>query len=476
MVLSSQSAQVRLGEASGRWVLLATVLGSALAGIDATVVNIALPTIGRELHGGFSSLQWAVNAYTLTLASFILLGGALGDRYGRRRVFLVGVIWFALASALCAAVPNMALLIAARALQGVGGALLTPGSLAMISASFVATDRGKAIGAWSGFGGVATAIGPFIGGYLVGGPGWRWIFLINLPVAALVVIVTRRRVPETRDPDAVPHLDLLGAALGAIGLGAVTYALIAAGGGLSTGVAAAAVVGLAALAGFVVTELRSSNPMIAPALFRIRQFTAANVVTFAVYAALGGLFFFLVIGLQVVGGLSPLLAGAAVLPITAIMLALSARSGALATRIGPRLPMTVGPLVAACGVLLLLRIGPNASYLTDVLPAVIIFGLGLTLIVAPLTTTVLGAAPTSHAGVASGVNNAVARAAALLAVAVLPLVAGISGDDYEHAATFIGGFRTAMVTCAALLVLGGLIAATLIRNPRPPVEARASSG
>ena len=338
MVLSSQSAQVRLGEASGRWVLLATVLGSALAGIDATVVNIALPTIGRELHGGFSSLQWAVNAYTLTLASFILLGGALGDRYGRRRVFLVGVIWFALASALCAAVPNMALLIAARALQGVGGALLTPGSLAMISASFVATDRGKAIGAWSGFGGVATAIGPFIGGYLVGGPGWRWIFLINLPVAALVVIVTRRRVPETRDPDAVPHLDLLGAALGAIGLGAVTYALIAAGGGLSTGVAAAAVVGLAALAGFVVTELRSSNPMIAPALFRIRQFTAANVVTFAVYAALGGLFFFLVIGLQVVGGLSPLLAGAAVLPITAIMLALSARSGALATRIGPRLP------------------------------------------------------------------------------------------------------------------------------------------
>jgi EmrB/QacA subfamily drug resistance transporter len=458
-------ALVRLDEASGRWVLLATVLGSGLAGIDATVVNIALPAMGDDLGAGFAGLQWTVNGYTLTLAALILLGGSLGDRFGRRKVFLIGVVWFALASALCAAAPTIDVLIAGRALQGVGGALLTPGSLAMISAVYVAEDRARAIGAWSGLGGIASAVGPFIGGYLVGGPGWRWIFLVNLPLAAVVVVVARRHVPESLDPDAATQLDVLGAGLGVVGLGGVTYALIAAGSGFSLPVAFSAALGIAAMAGFVGTELRSRHPMLPPDIFANGQFTAANVVTLAVYAALGGVFFLLVVNLQVVAGFSPLLAGTGLLPVTAVMLALSARSGALAGRIGPRLPMAVGPIVAAAGVLLLLRIGEGASYLSDVLPAVTVFGVGLSLIVAPLTTTVLAAADSRHAGVASGVNNAVARAAGLLAVAVLPVVAGISGDDYQRPGQFADGFHIAMLVCAALLVIGGLIAAVSISNP-----------
>lgn len=445
--------------------LLAAVLGSGLAAIDATVVNIALPAIGTDLDAGLGGLQWTISAYTLTLASFILLGGSLGDRYGRRRVFLCGVAWFAAASALCAVVSSIELLIVARALQGIGAALLTPGSLAIISASFVPDDRARAIGAWSGLSGVATAVGPFLGGYLVDGPGWRAIFLINLPLAVVVVLVAQRHVPETLDPAAPRQLDVAGAALGAVGLGALTYALIAAGNGWSPAVVLIGVAGIAALGGFVRTERRSSHPMLPPGLFADRQFTAANLVTLAVYAALGGMFFFLVVGLQIVGGMSPLMAGAALIPVTAIMLALSARAGALAARIGPRAPMTFGPLLAAVGVLMLLRIGSHASYVEDVLPGVAVFGLGLALLVAPLTTTVLAAASTDNAGVASGVNNAVARAAGLLAVAVLPVVAGISGDDYRDPAAFRDGLHIALVTTAALLVLGGLLAAATIRNP-----------
>jgi EmrB/QacA subfamily drug resistance transporter len=444
------------------------VLGSGLAGIDATVVNVALPTLGKDLHASFADLQWTINSYTLTLAALILLGGSLGDRYGRRRVFIIGVLWFAVASALCAIAPTIEALIAARALQGIGGALLMPGSLAMISASFAPEDRAKAIGAWSGFGGIASAAGPFIGGYLIAGPGWRWIFLINLPLAVIVVLIARQHVPETLDPDAVPHLDVVGAILGAIGLGGITYALIIAGDGWSARVVTGAVLGVAAMIGFVRTERHSSHPMLPPSIFANRQFTAANVVTFAVYAALGGVFVLLVVNLQVVAGFSPLLAGTALLPITVIMLALSARAGALATRIGPRLPMTAGPILAACGVLLLLRIGPNASYFTDVLPAVTVFGLGLSLIVAPLTTAVLSAAETRHAGIASGANNAVARAAGLLAVAVLPVLAGISGDDYQHPEAFADGFRIAMILSASLLVIGGIVAAVTIRDPLVP--------
>lgn len=462
---STSSAQLTLSQRSGRWLLVATVLGSGLAGIDATVVNVALPALGDDLGASFAGLQWTLNGYTLTLAAFILLGGSLGDRYGRRRVFTIGVIWFALASALCALAPSIGVLIAARALQGVGGALLTPGSLAMISASFAADDRARAIGAWSGLSGVASAIGPFIGGYLVGGPGWRWIFVINVPLAAAVVLITRRHVPETLDPDAVPHLDLAGAVLGAVGLGGVTYALIGAGSRWSPAVVVSAVIGVVAMAGFVVTEHRSPHPMLPPKIFANRQFTAANLVTFAVYAALGAVFFLLVVNLQVVSGFSPLLAGVALLPITVIMLLLSARSGALAGRIGPRLQMTLGPLVAAGGALMFLRIGANASYLTEVVPAVVVFGLGLALIVAPLTTTVLAAAESRYAGIASGVNNAVARAAGLLAVAVIPVLAGISGDSYRHPDAFADGFHTAVLICAGLLIAGGVVSAVTIRNP-----------
>jgi len=462
---SSSSGRLTLSERSGRWVLVASVLGSGLAGIDATVVNVALPALGDDLGASFGGLQWTLNGYTLTLASFILVGGSLGDRFGRRRVFTIGVVWFALASALCAVAPSIEVLIAARALQGVGSALLTPGSLAMISASFGADDRARAIGAWSGLGGVATAIGPFIGGYLVGGPGWRWIFVINVPLAAVVVVITRRHVPETLDPEAIPHLDLAGAVLGAVGLAGVTYALIGAGGGWSWVVVVSGVVGVAAMAGFVVNEHRSPHPMLPPGIFANRQFTAANVVTFVVYAALGAVFFLLVVDLQVVSGFSPLLSGMALLPITVIMLVLSARSGALAARIGPRRQMTVGPLIAAVGALLFLRIGANASYLTDVVPAVVVFGLGLTLMVAPLTTTVLAAAESRYAGIASGVNNAVARAAGLLAVAVVPVLAGISGESYRHPGAFAAGFTTAVLICTVLLVAGGVVSGATIRDP-----------
>ncbi|MBV9323522.1 MAG: MFS transporter [Chloroflexi bacterium] len=445
-----------------------------MASLDATVVNIALPALGEDLHAEFGGLQWVISGYTLTLASLILLGGSLGDRFGRRRVFVIGTLWFALASTLCAIAPTVEILVAARALQGVGGALLTPGSLAMIQASFAEDERGKAIGAWSGFGGIASAIGPFLGGYLVAGPGWRWVFLINLPVAVVVIALAQRHVPESRDSHPPAHLDLVGAGLGALGLAGVTYALIGAGEGWTAMLLAALVLGLLALAAFVVNEHRSPNPMVPPDMFRRRQFTASNVVTFLVYAALGGLFFFLVIDLQVVAGFSPILAGAALLPVTLIMLLLSSRAGALSARIGPRLPMSGGPLVAAVGVLLLLRIGPGASYVTDVLPGVTVFGLGLALIVAPLTTTVLAAAGADHAGVASGINNAVARAAGLLAVAVLPLIAGISGDAYQQPEAFAAGFRIAVITCAVLLSAGGLTAALTIQNP-PVVQAEKPS-
>ncbi|BDO41153.1 MFS transporter [Cellulomonas sp. NTE-D12] len=460
------ATRLTLAAPAGRWVLVATVLGSALAGIDATVVNVALPRMGRDLGAGFSGLQWTVNAYTLTLAALILLAGALGDRFGRRRVFLIGVVWFAAASMLCALAPNIGVLVAVRALQGVGAALLTPGSLSLISSSFVQDDRAKAIGVWSGFSGVAAALAPFVGGYLVAGPGWRWIFLINVPLAAGVVVIARRHVPESRDPDADTRLDVQGAVLVAVGLGALTYALTSAAAGWSVSVQLLGAAGLVALVGFWLTERRSHHPMLPPRLFADRQFTAANLVTFTVYAALGGVFFLLVVNLQVVAGFSPLLAGAALLPVTALMLLLSARSGAVATKIGPRLQMTAGPLVAAAGVLLMLRLGLHSAYLTQVLPAVTLLGLGLAVMVAPLTATVLAAAADRDAGVASGVNNAVARTGGLLAIAVLPALAGISGADYTNPASFHEGFRVAMAICAGLLIVGGATAALTIRNPR----------
>jgi len=470
-VTAPDTAQVRFGEAAGRWVLLATVLGSGMAFLDATVVNVALPSIGDDLGAGLGGLQWTLNGYTLTLASFILLGGSLGDRLGRRRVFVVGTIWFALASALCGLAPNIEMLVAARLLQGVGGALMTPGSLAIISASFVAADRSRAIGAWSGLGGIAGAAGPFIGGWLIEAWSWRLVFLVNLPLAALVIWVSLRHVPESVDPSASSKFDLPGTLLGALGLAGLTYAAISGGEhGADPLVVAAGVLGVLALAGFVWVERTSDHPLVPTGLFRSRQFTVANVVTFVVYGALGAVLFLLVLQLQVVAGFSPLAAGTSLLPFTLIMLALSARSGALADRLGPRLQMTAGPLIAACGLLLMLRIGPDASYVTDVLPAVVVFGLGMTALVAPLTSTVLAAAPAEHAGAASGVNNAVARSAGLLAVAVVPPIAGLTGDVYRDPSAFAGGFYMAVWIGAGMLAAGGLLSAVGISNRPEGVE------
>lgn len=440
------------------------VLGSGMVFLDSTVVNVALPVIGRDLHASTSSLQWILNGYLLTLASFILLGGALGDMYGRRRVFALGAALFTVASLLCAVAPTVETLIAARLLQGIAGALLTPGSLAMIEASFQRRDRPRAIGAWSGLTGVATALGPLLGGYLVGAVSWRAVFLINLPLGVFVVLASRR-VPETRDPMTGGHLDIRGAILAALGLGGTTYALIAAPGHSASVMPwVAGVVGVVALVLFVMVERSSPEPMLPLGLFADRQFSAANVVTFVVYGALSGVFFLLVAFLQISLGYSPLAAGAASLPITALMLLLSARSGALAQRIGPRIPLTLGPIITAAGMLLMTQINPGDSYLTGVLPAVVVFGAGLTLVVSPVTATVLASADERHSGIASGVNNAVARVAGLLAVAVLPLIAGLTGVRFYQKATMTHGFHLAMLATALVALAGGVIAWLTIDN------------
>ncbi len=460
---------LRYASPAGRWVLLATVLGSSIVSLDATVVTVALPRIGQDFGTGLSALQWTVNAYTLTLAGFLLLGGSLGDRYGRRKVFLIGVGWFATASLLCAAAPTADLLIAARALQGIGGALLIPGSLAIIEATFRPDDRPAAIGAWSGLGGVAVAIGPFLGGWLVEAVSWRLIFLINLPLAAVVVGVSLRHVPETRDPHATRGLDLPATALTALGLAGVIYALTE-GSSLGWGSPAVLVTGVggaAALAAMVVVEAHSPHPMLPPEIFRSRQFDAANLVTFIVYAALGGSTFLLPVVLQNAVGFSPIAAGAALLPVTILMLTLSARTGRLSQRIGPRLPMTFGPVVAGAGLALLTRVEADSSYLGTVLPAMVVFGLGLALTVAPLTSTVLAAAGDTHAGVASAVNNDVSRVGGLVAVATLPVLAGISASAYLHPAELAAAFHTAMWITAGMCVTGGLLALLTIRRPTP---------
>ena len=449
---------------AGRWVLLATVLGSSLAFIDSTVVNIALPAIGEDLGGGAAGLQWTINGYALSLASLILLGGSLGDRFGRRRVFLIGVGWFALASLLCGLAPSTEVLIAARALQGIGGALLTPGALAILEASFAREDRAKAIGAWSGLGGIGGALGPFLGGWLIEVGNWRLIFLINVPLAALIMLVTARHVPETRNPAAPRELDVAGVLTGAAGLGGLTYGFTAwpANGPGSPQVVISLLIGVAGLVAFVLTERRSRHPMLPLEIFGARAFTGANLVTFLVYAANGGVFFLVVLNLQVVAGFSPLAAGLALMPVTVLMLLLSARAGALGQRIGPRIPMTVGPVIAAAGLLWMSRIDAGAAYWTDVLPPVIIFGVGICLLVAPLTATALGALDDRYAGVASGVNNAVARAAGLLSVAILPLAAGIGTGDLTNAADLHPTYRNSLMICATLMIAGAVVAAITI--------------
>ena len=469
-VTTGAPGQIRIGQPRGRWIIAATVLGSSMAMLDATVVNVALPTIGNELHTSLAGLQWVVTAYTLTLAGLILLGGALGDRFGRRRVFLIGVTWFALSSALCGLAPNIGVLIAARGLQGIGGALLTPGSLAIIQSTFAADDRPRAIGAWSGLGGVAGAIGPFLGGWIVGSIGWRWIFLLNLPLAVAVLAVTIRHVPESRDPTAQGRFDIAGAVLVALALAGITDGLIEAPSASLLESVVPALGGVAAGAAFVLLERRRGRhperipPMLPLGIFSSRQFTAINLITFVVYGAMGAVFFLLVLDLQVVAGFTPLQAGISLLPSTAALLLLSSRAGALAQRFGPRWLMTGGLLLAAAGLALLTRIGPNTSYVVDVLPAVLLFGIGLSMTVAPLTATVLASADERHAGVASGVNNATARAAGLLAVAGLPAAVGLSGSALHMIPSLNRGFHEAMLICSGLLVLAAAGSAILVDN------------
>lgn len=451
----------------GKFVLAATVLGSGLAALDGTVVNVALPRIGEDLGGGLTTLQWTLNAYTLTLSGLLLLGGALGDRMGRRRIFILGVLWFTAASVGCALAPGTGVLIGMRALQGAGAALLTPGSLAILQASFRKEDRSTAVGAWSGLGGVATAFGPILGGVLVGvAPwGWRLIFLINIPIAAVVILLSSRYIPESRDELATGRLDIRGALLASIGLGALVFGLTE---GPANGWSAVNVtvltIGVLMLITFIVLQAHTPDPLLPLELFRSRQFSAANLVTFAVYAALAGGLFLLPVQLQLVAGFSPVAAGAATLPITVIMLLLSARMGRLSARIGPRLPMTIGPIVAGGAMVWLSNIGAGSTYLGDVLAPMILFGLGLSITVAPLTSTVLAAAPDHQVGIASAINNDVARVAGLLAVAVLPALAGLTPTAYADPVLLSAGFQRAVIIAGILCAAGGLLALATIRS------------
>ncbi|HEV7762095.1 MAG TPA: MFS transporter, partial [Acidimicrobiales bacterium] len=381
-------------------------------------------------------------------------------------ILILGVVWFTAASLLCALAPSPSWLTAARALQGIGAALLTPGSLAILEASFRSDDRPRAIGAWSGLSGVASAIGPFLGGWLIDAASWRWVFLINVPLAVLVVLVTLRHVPESRNVHAPRQIDFAGALLIGLALAGLSWGLISAGdlGWASPTVLLPLVGAVVALAAFVRVEQRSSHPMVPPSLFSIAQFRAANLVTVAVYAGLGTVFFLLVVQLQTVLGYSALEAGAATLPITLCMLLLSSRSGMLAVRIGPRLQMSVGPLIVAAGFVFMSQVDAGTTYLTGVLPGVLLVGLGLASTVAPLTATALGAVDDDHAGIASGVNTTVARAAQLAAVAAIPLAAGITGDSYRDPAAFSDGFSKGMMIGAALVALGGVIGWLTVRN------------
>ena len=478
--MSAPPTDIRWGTPRARGVLAATILGSGMAFLDSTVVNIALPRIGEEFDASVAGLQWILDGYLLTLAALILVAGSLGDRYGRRKVFLLGVAWFAVSSVLCGVALNTEMLVAARILQGIGGALLAPGSLAIIQLSFHREDRARAIGAWSGLGGIAGAIGPLVGGLLVQAWSWRLAFLINVPLALAVVWLTRKYVSESHDESMTGHPDLWGSVLGALGLAGVTAALVEAPGrGVADPlVVAGAVVGVAALTAFVILQRRQRNPLVPPDIFANRTFVVANLLTFVVYAALGGVMMLFVMQLQVSLGYAPTLAGLASLPISVLMLLLSAQSGKLAQKYGPRPFLVAGPLVIALAMVMYTWVTPGASYLFTVLPAVIVFGLGLTFVVAPVTATVLASAEDRHAGVASGVNNAIARTGGLLAVAILPAASGLSGESYTDPAAMTAGWQMAMWLCAGLCVVGGVLALG-VRNDvlaaPPPAEPEAPS-
>ncbi|MDM0041152.1 MFS transporter [Variovorax sp. J22G21] len=501
-------------EGSKRWVLAAAIIGSSMAFIDGTVVNVALPAIQRDLHATAFQAQWVVESYALFLAALLLVGGSLGDHFGRRRVFAAGVALFALASAGCALATEVQHLIAARAVQGVGAALLVPGSLALISAAFPEKERGKAIGTWSGFSGITAAIGPVLGGWLVDHYSWIWAFLVNVPMALLVLGIVWRHVPESHGPDTSSPLDWPGAVLATLALGGIVYAFIEAptqGWGAPL-VAGALVLGLVAGAAFVAVERRSRAPMLPLGLFRLANFGAANLLTLLLYAALGGGLYFLPLNLIQVQGYSATVAGAALLPFILLMFLLSGWAGQLVDRFGPRLPLVIGPAIAGVGFALLALPGLQVNYWTGFLPGVLVLGFGMTVTVAPLTTTVMNAVGPELAGTASGVNNAVSRAAAVLAIAVFGVVmawafdarlaeglqavgatpetigylqarrsqlAGIELPPGTEAATaaqlrqvvqgaFVAGFRWIMGISAVLALLSALSAWWWIRRAGPP--------
>jgi EmrB/QacA subfamily drug resistance transporter len=448
--------------ASPRLTLIAAILGSSIVFIDGSVVNVALVPIQHDLGGGLAAQQWVVDAYLLTLGSLILVGGSLGDIFGEVRVFRLGVAWFGLASVLCAVAPNVDTLIAFRGLQGLAGALLTPASLALITATFSGMERGAAIGTWTAWAGISTVIGPLLGGWLIGVSSWRVIFFLNVPIAiATLVISARMPHHETRRADV--RVDYTGGALCVIGLGALVFGFIEQPRrGWDVAVVAALLGGAAALAAFISWERRSSQPMLPLRLFRMRNFSVTNVETFSVYGGLSAWSFFLTLFLQQLVGYSPFHAGLATLPVTLVMFALSRYAGRYSMRFGPRLLMALGPLIAGGSVVVLTRLPTHLDYWTDLLPPLLGFSLGLAMTVAPLTTTVLADAGPLDAGVASGVNNAVARVAGLLAIAVVGIAASSGAARLtEH------GFHMAMLVTGGLMCAGGVIGAVGIRNPRP---------
>ena len=498
-------------------ILVAAILGTTVVTVDSTVVNVALPAIADDLGGGLAGQQWTANAYLVTLGSLLLIGGSLGDIFGERRVFAFGVAAFGVTSLACALAPTIEILVAARALQGVAGALLTPAALAVIVANFAPDERGKAVGAWTAWGGIGTVLGPLIGGQLVDAASWRWIFAINVPVVLVTMWLILRVVPQARERDPDARVDVVGALLCALGLAGITFGLIEQPlrGWGSPVVAIPLIGGALSFASFLVWEARTSHPMLPLGLFKRHNFTFGNIETFAMYGGLGLLFFFLVLFLQQVAGWSATAAGAASIPVTLLMFALSTRFGMLADRYGPRFFMGVGPLVTAAGSAFFLRLDENVNYLTDLLPGLFVFGLGLAITVAPLTSTVLADADESNAGIASGVNNAIARVAGLVTIAAVGAVVAASfgsrlddevGDQSNRPAVAaaieeakdqpltavevqgvpqdvqasvrqgavdasVGAFRVGVGISTALVALGGILGLVGIRNPRRQVSA-----